>query len=231
MTAVSKPVAPAREAAPELQSGDRMTREEFHRIYKRMPKDFKAELVGGIVYVASPLRIRHGNRHGFLGSVLVAYEANTPGVEMGDNTTVLLSDEGEPQPDLHLRILPEHGGRSRTTKDDYLAGPPELIIEVAHASRALDLHAKKDDYRRGGVFEYIVWTLADDRLHWFDLTGNRDLAADADGVLRVRVFPGLWIDSGALFAKDYNKLMATLQQGLATPEHAAFVERLARAKS
>ena len=231
MTAVPKPaVAVASEPPPELQSGDRMTREEFHRVYRRMPQNFKAELVGGIVYLASPLRIRHGNRHGRLSNVVFTYEGNTPGVEAGDNTTILLGDEGEPQPDLYLRILPEHGGQSRTSDEDYVDGAPELIIEVAHASYALDLHAKKIDYASHGVREYIVWTLADDRFHWFDLAASRELTADADGVIRVRVFPGLWIDVHALVAKDHPRLMATLQQGLAAPDHAAFVERLAKAR-
>jgi Uma2 family endonuclease len=150
-------------------------------------------------------------------------------VEVADNTTVLLGDEGEPQPDLYLRILPEHGGQSRTTEDDYVEGAPELLIEIAHSSRAIDLYAKKVDYARYGVREYIVWTVADDRFHWFDLPAGRQHSPGPDGVLRVRTFPGLWVDTLALVAKDYNRLMATLQQGLATPDHAAFVERLRRA--
>ena len=40
----------------DLHTGDRMTREEFHRIYQQMPEDFEAELIGGTVYVGSPLK-------------------------------------------------------------------------------------------------------------------------------------------------------------------------------
>src|SRR5579862_2849464 len=95
---------------PQLHSGDRMTREEFHRIYEQMPEKFKAELIGGVVYVASPLRIPHGSSHPYLTTVVTVYAGRTPGVEVNDNSTVLLGDEGEPQPDLSLRILPEYGG-------------------------------------------------------------------------------------------------------------------------
>src|SRR5437868_12074123 len=84
---------------PELHSGDRMTRKEFHRIYEQMPPDFKAELVGGTVYVASPLKRGHGLRQQFLGALFAIYVLRTRGVECSDNTTVLLGDEGEPQPD------------------------------------------------------------------------------------------------------------------------------------
>jgi Uma2 family endonuclease len=230
LTVVLKSAVVPEPELPELHSGDRMSREEFHRIYVQMPEDFKAELVGGIVYVASPLRIPHATSHPFLSALLLAYAVRTPGVQVGDNATVLLGDEGEPQPDLFLRILPGFGGQSRTTEDEYVEGAPEFVIEIAHSSRALDLHAKKDDYAKHGVLEYVVWSLADFRLDWFDLAGNRTLSAETDGVLRIHSFPGLWIDAFALGAQQYDRMMATLQQGLATPEHAEFVERLGRAK-
>src|SRR5688572_32911518 len=99
MTTASRPISPAT-GRPELHSGDHMTREEFHRIYSQMPEDFRAELVGGVVYVASPLKRRHGKTHMLLRSVFAAYEGATPGVDASDNTTVLLGDESEPQPDL-----------------------------------------------------------------------------------------------------------------------------------
>jgi Uma2 family endonuclease len=163
MATVLKP-ASEQPDRPELHSGDRMTREEFHHVYQAMPDDFQAELIGGVVYVASPLTRRHGTNHLPLGTLFFAYEGNTPGVESGDNTTILLGEEGEPQPDLYLRILSEFGGQSRTTADDYVEGAPELIAEVAHSSRAIDLHAKKDDYARYGVREYLVVSVREAQL-------------------------------------------------------------------
>ena len=177
--------------------------------------------------MASPLRIRHGSNHLPLGTVFFAYESSTLGTQSGDNTTILLGDEGEPQPDLYLRILPEYGGQSGTTADDYVEGAPELIAEIAHSSRSIDLHAKRDDYARYGVREYLVLCLRERQLRWFDLAANREMQADADGVFRIRVFPGLWINGEALQARDFRRLTATLEQGLATPDHSAFVARLA----
>ena len=211
----------------QLHNGDRMNREEFHRIYEESSEHFRAELIGGTVYVASPLRIRHGSNHLPLGSVFFAYESSTLGTECGDNTTILLGDEGEPQPDLYLRVLPEYGGQSGTTVNDYVDGAPELIAEIAHSSRSIDLHAKRDDYTRYGVREYLVLCLRERQLRWFDLAANRELQADADGVFQIRVFPGLWINGEALLARDFRRLTATLEQGLATPDHAEFVANLA----
>lgn len=210
----------------ELHSGDRMSRAEFHRIYEQMPEDFKAELIGGTVYVASPLKRGHGIHHLPLGTLFYMYEGHTPGVESGDNTTLQLDDDSEPQPDLSLRILPEYGGQSTTTDDDYVAGAPELLAEIAHSSRALDLHGKYADYRRHGVREYLVLSLQESRLFWFDLQADRELQADDDGVLRMRTFPGLWIHGTALLQRDYQRLMETLQQGLQSAEHAEFVDTL-----
>src|SRR5205809_5915686 len=216
---------------PELQTGDRMTRAEFHRIYEQTPEEFKAELIGGIVYVASPLRRRHGTTHIILGTLFGLYQEDTPGVEAGDNTTILIGEEGEPQPDLYLRILPEFGGQSRTTAEDYVEGGPESLAEIAHSKRAIALHFKREDYARYGVLEYLVVCLREQQLRWFDLRANQELQLDADGVLRMRTFPGLWIHAEALFVKDQRRLRATLEQGLATPEHAAFVQRLAAARA
>lgn len=217
----------------ELNSGDEMTREEFHRIYEQKPEDFKAELIGGIVYVASPLRISHGQPHALLSAPLVAYQGRTLGVEVSDNTTVILGEDCEVQPDLLLRILPEFGGQSRTNEDDYVEGPPEFVIEVALSSRAIDLHAKRRQYARYGVREYLVLCAKERQLRWFDLAAGKELQPDAAGIYRIQTFPGLWFNGSALLAQDYPKLMQTLEEGLATPEHAAFVRQLAgrRAKS
>jgi hypothetical protein len=46
-------------------------------------------------------------------------------------------------------------------------------------------------------------------------------------VMRIRCFPGLWINVEALLARDARRMLATLDEGLATPEHAAFAVQLA----
>lgn len=207
-------------------NGDKMTREEFHRVYEQTPDGFTAELVGGIVYVASPLKRQHGIPHGLLVSLLNAYVAQTPGTETSDNTTVLLGEEGEPQPDAYLRITPEAGGQSATSLDDYVEGPPELVTEIALSSRAIDLHAKLDDYRRYGVQEYIVVVPRDNRVRWFNLASNSEEEIAADGIIRSSQFPGLWLHTDSIGRNDYLRAMTVLNEGLQSPEHAAFVERL-----
>ena len=229
MSAVPKPMQ-ERSPEPELHSGDHMTREEFHRIYEQMPEHFKAELIGGIVYVASPLKLRHGTNHAPLSAVMYTYRGHTPGVQLGDNTTVLLGGDSETQPDLFLRILPEYGGQSRTTEADYVSGAPELVAEIAHSSRSIDLYKKREKYHQFGVREYLVLSLEEKRLRWFDLTEDKELLA-GDGVVRVKNFPGLWIDAAALLADDYGRLMSVINQGIGSLEHSQFAQQLANKKA
>lgn len=214
-----------------LENGARMTREEFHRLYEEAPESFRAELIGGVVFVSSPLRRLHGTHHVFLSGLLFQYEAGTPGVESGDNATLLLGADSEPQPDLYLRIRPDHVGQSRTTEDDYVEGAPELVIEIALSSRSLDLHGKRLDYASYGVKEYLVLIPSDGRMAWFDLPGDQALATPADGVIRSVIFPGLWLSVPAILQQDHRSAIAALQSGLSSTEHQAFVEQLAQRRA
>jgi Uma2 family endonuclease len=207
-----------------------MSQPEFHRAYERTPEHMKAELVEGVVHMASPLSVHHGDAHFALSILLGHYVVATPGVRGTDNATVILGPADEPQPDLSLRILPEFGGQTRVD-GRYLAGAPELIVEVAYSSRDIDLGAKRRAYARHGGIEYLVADLEGERLHWIDLRADQDLTADPDGVYRMRTFPGLWIDGPAPFAYDVARLTAALNAGLASPEHVAFVAALAARRS
>lgn len=214
---------------PPLESGDRLTRAEFERRYEAMPELKKAELIEGVVYVPSPVSAEyHGRPHAKLMGWLTHYLAYTPGVDVSDNSTVRLDLDNEPQPDAMLCILPEHGGQSRDEEGGYVAGPPELVAEIAASSASYDLHVKKKVYRRNGVREYVVWRVYDRRLDWFVLREGRyeALAPDADGVLRSEVFPGLWLDAAALLRGDLAGVLAVLQEGIDSAEHQTFVASL-----
>jgi Uma2 family endonuclease len=149
-------------------------------------------------------------------------------VQLYDNTTVRLDLDNEPQPDVLLRIEPQVGGHSRIDDDDYVEGAPELIVEVASSSISYDLHEKLRAYRRNGVQEYVVWRVYDKQVSWFQLINEEYVlqTSDASGVLHSQVFPGLRLAIPALLAGDLAAVLAELQKGLGTPEHAAFVERL-----
>lgn len=219
----------AAQTYPPLQSGDRLSRSEFERRYAAAIDVKKAELIEGIVYVASPLRHRqHGKPHSQVMTWLGVYQTLTPGVDLSDAPTVRLDLDNEPQPDAALFIEAAAGGQTRISTDDYIEGPPELIVEIAASSAAMDRGIKKQVYRRNGVLEYVIWQSYDNQLEWFGLTEGeyRLLAPNPDGTLRSRVFPGLWLEVDALLSNQMARVLEVLQLGLASPEHAVFVEQL-----
>src|SRR5215210_739873 len=97
-------------ARPMLESGDRLTREEFHRRYCARPDIHRAELINGVVYVASPTRSeQHAKPHGVMAAWLWTYAFNPPGAAFRDNATLFLTDDGEVQPDCLLFRAPPAG--------------------------------------------------------------------------------------------------------------------------
>jgi Uma2 family endonuclease len=220
--------APGSGGIPPLEPGDRLTRDEFERRYEAMPHLKKAELIEGVVYMPSPVRMyRHGTPQAHLVTWMGTYRAATPGTELGDNTTARLDLDNEPQPDALLLIVPARGGQVKISDDDYIEGAPELVAEVASSSVSFDLHTKFNVYRRCGVKEYIVWRVLDRAIDWFVLQGGalERLPTESDGIHKSRVFPGLWLNSEALLNGDLAHVLATLQSGIATPEHAEFLRR------
>lgn len=217
---------------PPLEMGDRLTRAEFERRYRAMPGVKNAELIEGVVYMASPVSARHSGPHSDLIGWLVVYRSATPGVLAGDNATLRFDGDNEPQPDALLAIETACGGQSHIDEGGFFTGPPELIAEVASSSASYDLHDKMGVYCRQGVSEYIVWRVRDGEIDWFRLNEGKyvPLPHDDSGVLKSIVFPGLWLDAAAMLRGDVAAVLAMLQHGVASPEHAQFVARLNAAK-
>ena len=222
---------PERLAPPPLVAGQRLDQVTFHERYEAMPPETRAELVGGVVYMPSPLRDSHGETDKDVSYWLGHYKRFTRGVRSPNNVTVKLGPKGESQPDTQLRIPAELGGQSHLDAGGYITGPPELIVEIGLSSRRFDLGPKKDDYERAGVLEYLFVGLAPNEIRWFVRRDGRfvELPPGPDGILRSEVFPGLWLDPRALFFEELDGVIAVLERGLATPEHAAFAARLAGA--
>jgi len=218
---------------PPLQSGDRLTRPEFERRYAAAVHIKKAELIEGIVYVASPLRHeQHGKPHSRVMTWLGVYQAMTSGVDLSVEPTVRLDLDNEPQPDAVLFIEPDAGGQTQISSDGYIEGSPELIVEIAASSVAIDMGSKKQVYRRNGVLEYVIWQSYENQIEWFGLMDEeyRLLSPDPDGIIRSRVFPGLWLAVEALLSNQMARVLEVLQVGLQSAEHGAFVEQLGKGK-
>ncbi|MCS6848160.1 MAG: Uma2 family endonuclease [Anaerolineae bacterium] len=229
VVAVSR-VTRAGERVPPLENGDRLTRREFERRYAAMPHVKKAELIEGVVYMPSPLHVSaHAEPHAIIVTWLGVYKSATPGVRLADNATLQLDMDNEFQPDVMLFIDPALGGRARITDDDYIAGAPELIVEIAASSASIDVHDKLKVYRRSGVQEFLVWRTRDAAVDWWEMReGDYAPLPREGGRISSRVFPGLTLDVDALLRNDPARVLAALQDGLRSDLHASFIEQLRR---
>ena len=200
------------EASTHLEAGDHLTREEFHRRYLARPDIKKAELIDGVVYMPSPVRLdQHGEPHGFVMGWLAFYVSQAPGVRLGDNTTVYLDSRAEVQPDAFL-VRPALGG-PRVTEDGYIEGAPQLVVEVSASTATYDLHVKKEAFRRNGVREYVAWRVLDGAIDWFRLQDGEYVLVepDANGLIESEQFAGLRLHVPRMLAGDLASVLARLR--------------------
>lgn len=213
---------------PLLEAGAHIDQPTFHQRYLQSPRELRAELIQGVVFVPSPTRFAHSSMHARIVHWLGEYVAHTPGTDFCDNASVILDGQNELQPDALLLLSPVCGGRLHKDADDTLRGIPELIVEIASSSEAHDLFEKKDVYERAGVPEYIVVTLRTPAVHWFEWTseGYSTIPPEEDGSLRSRVFPGLWLPAQGSLLDNHARRLEVLRAGLASEEHTNFVSQL-----
>jgi Uma2 family endonuclease len=212
----------------KLVEGQHLDQPTFHALYEAMPPGTRAELIDGVVYMPSPVGLEHGEAQVPVIVWLDYFAEKTPGVRALDNATAILGWKSEPQPDGSLRIVPECGGRT-WIEAGLLHGAPELVVEVAKATRYVDLGPKLRDYERAGVQEYIVRALDPDEIFWFGQEQGvlvRRALGD-DGLYHSTAFPGLWLDPAALLKGDRPRLRAVVDLGCATTGHVEFVAKLA----
>ena len=224
---MSRTILKSTKTIPPLENGDRLTRIEFEQRYQQMPHIKKAELIEGMVYMASPLRFtQHAEPHTLIMTWLGTYWSATPGIKIGDNATVRLDAENEPQPDALLRITVD--GQSTISEDDYVEGAPELIVEIAASTASIDLNDKLKAYRRNQVQEYLVWRVYDGEFDWFRLREGKyiKLQPNDKDIICSEYFPGLWLAQEALLTGDLAQVLTILQQGLKSSEHQNFVNQL-----
>ena len=186
-----------------LIEGQRLDQPAFHALYEAMPPGTRAELIDGVVRMSGPFGLDHGGAKVPVIMWLGSYAENTRGVGVLVNATTILGWKSEPQPDALLRIFPEFGGRT-WNEHGYVHGAPELVVEIAKATRYVDLGPKLNEYERAGVLEYVIRTFDPDEIYWFvqEQGALVQRPIGEDGLYRSSVFPGLWLDPVALLDGD-----------------------------
>jgi len=219
---------PVQEGA-QLVAGEILSRDEFMRRWEALPLLKWAELLRGVVYLRGRVTWRRGVLLSDLAGWSGTYRAAIPQCKAALNATWLVNDENVTQPFVSVRIAPKCGGQS-WNEGEFAGGAPEFAAEAFDADKLAEMSLKVDIYQEAGVREYVAVLLEDQEVRWHELQAGKFvvLPPPADGIYRSKVFPGLWLDAAALLAGDSAKVLAVLNDGLSTPEHQAFVAKLAQ---
>src|SRR4029453_502015 len=118
-------------------------------------------------YMPSPVSAEHGDMENDVANWLGCYALATPGTRASNNATILVLGDA-PQPDVHLRLLPEVGGKA-AVQGTLLHGAPELVAGVCRSSTAYDLNQKLETYQDAGVQEYVAVLLFEREVRWHRL--------------------------------------------------------------
>ncbi len=193
------------------ENGDRLSRDDFELLCDTWNIE-NAELIHGIVRMnAAAVRFReHGEPHAMIMLWLGTYATHLSDVEVGDNTSVRFDDRNEPQPDAVM--FRSSSGKCQVSVDGYLAGTPELVVEIAASSVSYDAHEKHDLYQQQGIPEYIVWRTEDRAIDWFCLIDGRYqlFTPDNQGILSSVVFPGLRLSPASMLNGDMKSVLNLL---------------------
>ncbi len=216
-----------------LENGDRLSKAEFLKRWNEQPSLNHAELLEGIVHLnAAAIRCRdHGEPQYVMMRLLGTYCDVTPHIKVMGPSSIDLDDENFPEPDVVMYSTHPRLAQTKVDHEGYLVGPPELIVEIAASTASVDLHVKKDVYERAGVKEYLVWRTIEAGLDWFVLENGlyvRNKVDPADGFMKSRVFPGLWIKEAVLLKMDVKQILASMQEGITSAAHQEFCEQQER---
>lgn len=173
----------------------------FDEFYNIVEENVKADLLDGQIFRDSPAIPRHAMTISRLNTLINNYsEKFDLGEVFGSTTTVKLAQYQGPEPDLFFI----RKSRLHIIGEKYVAGPPDLCVEViSKSSRQRDRGRKFVLYAEHRVKEYWIF---DPLLNTVEFYENRDgdwveIKPGAQGRLHSKVLPGFWLHP-AWFAKS-----------------------------
>lgn len=199
-------------AGPPLTRSGPITFEEFCALIR---EDQKADLIDGVIYMASPENTDANTLVGWLCSVMFAYaQEKALGRVFVERVAFRLGERQGPEPDIAF-VRAEHAGRIHR---GYVEGPPDLAVEVvAEESAERDYVRKRHQYQEAKVPEYwiIDEELATVLLLRLDSRGRFREVRPRKGRLSSQVLEGFWLETAWLWQEPRPGIMQVLQQLLA----------------
>jgi Uma2 family endonuclease len=192
---------------------DRITVEEF---YQLVPDGQKADLLDGVIYMASPDSIRSNDLTGFIEYLMRGFNAarKLGGRVFVTRVAYRLSKYTAPEPDVGY-VGPNRVHLIRAT--DVKGGPSAAVEVVSRESKARDYIKKKRAYQKANVTEYWIIDPIKESVEFNRLeNGVYQVVALEDGhIFQSTVLPGFWLDVNWLLADPlpnaYDCLQAILK--------------------
>jgi Uma2 family endonuclease len=194
-----------------IRQGD-CTFEEFLDL---IPDGEKADLIDGVIYMASPDNTDASDLTGWLGAILYTFvEMKGLGKVYQSRVAYRLGRKRGPEPDLGF--VPKELEASR--RRGYIDGPPALAMEiVSPESVGRDYVLKRAQYEQAGVREYWIIDPDEQRATLLVLRqGHYEEVAPVDHVLASEVVPGFRLDVRWLWATPRPPAYNVLRQLLET---------------
>ncbi len=169
---------------------------DVDQFYAEVEDGQKADLIDGVIYMASPDSLNADDVFGFVRGLLWSFvEAKRIGGRIcGSRVAFILDRYHAPEPDIaYLRQ-----DRLDEQKGKRVHGPPDLAIEITcEESRDRDHGVKKSMYETAGVREYWIIDPEQNRLDFYVLQDGKfsPVTPEEGHIFRSTVIPGFWLDT------------------------------------
>ncbi len=166
----------------------------FEDFCARIPEGMKADLIEGVIFVASPDNIHHYDINSWYHAILRNFlrVRKIKGRLFGYRIAFRLGEEDGPEPDVAY-LIPKHCQRIRKT---FIDGPPDHALEIVSPdSVGRDYQKKRLQYERAGVKEYWIIDPLEERMTCYRLgkNGKYKEVRPRDGMIHSQVIPGFWV--------------------------------------
>lgn len=185
-----------------------ITVEEF---YALVGDGRKADLIDGVIYMASPDSRVNDQIAGFLSTLVRGYSEarDLGGLVFGSRFAFRLSSIRAPEPDVAFVSR----SRVHLVHDVGMDGGPDVAVEIVSPdSRSRDYGEKKALYQDAGVAEYWIVDPMQQRAEFHVLRDGAYVLAplEQNRIFRSQAVPGFWLDVDWLFAEPAPKALEKL---------------------
>jgi Uma2 family endonuclease len=171
----------------------------------------KADLIDGVIYMASPDNTSANKLNVWLCSLMTIYASEKDlGKVFVSRVAFRLDDTNSPEPDIGF-VRTE---RLHLVKRGRVDGPPDLAVEIVSPdSVERDYGKKRDQYERFGVEEYWIVDGPAEKVTLLRLqeNGRYGDVPRHEGRLHSRVLPGFYLDPRWCWQDPLPKELALLR--------------------